>query len=418
MLADVPEWLIQAYVRSVQSAGSPLSKEQLSEACHRLIDTWSSPDRAYHGLSHVVDVLTRLETLLPETHEPALVRLAAWYHGIAFSTSAEDTYMRQSGENVPSSATAAEYHLKDLGVDSVKAARVAALIRGLKRTDLKNASETAAFHAIDVDELALRDAHLATLAVDPQRYKKYLELIGKEYAHIPFDDFLRARKEIVSKILTRRQLFVTPLAKEWDVAARENLEAELERINLALSRRESENAPHTSAATAPSARSADSGSPDPKIAPLLAASAQADAEEAAVKARAAARLCHTVDQELSATRPADVLSSMETCVDKADPGVRPVGPLTSEQKKQRRREEVAEEMRRRIAERHKAADAFRQEKERQTDQAHGPSHAHPAGMEEAHSAVSAETPASAPTPPSADPHPTIPTHGIEREPGI
>ena len=234
MRADVPQWLIQAYVRSVQTAGSTLSKEQLADACYRVIETWSSADRSYHGLNHVIDVLTRLEELLPETHDPCLVRLAAWYHGIAFSASAEDAAAHTAGENIPSSATAAEYHLKDLGVDPEKATRVARLIRGLKRTDLKNPAETAQFHAVDIDELALRDAHLGTLAVDPQRYKKYLQKVSQEYAHIAPAEFLAARKAIVSRILARRQIFVTPLARQWDAQARENLEAELERINRAL----------------------------------------------------------------------------------------------------------------------------------------------------------------------------------------
>lgn len=403
MHADVPQWLIQAYVRSVQSAGSPLSKEELSEACYRLIDTWSSSDRSFHGLNHVIDLLTRIETLIPETHEPALVRLAAWYHGIAFSTSEEDTYQQQSGENIRSSATAAEYHLKDLGVDPKKAARVAQLIRGLKRQDLKNTSETAAFHAIDVDELALRDAHLGTLAADPQRYKKYLESIAKEYAHIPFEDFLEARKKIVTKILARRQLFVTPLARAWDAQARQNLEAELERINLLLAKRAREQAAaHTGDMAEPAAGTAGPAamhpeSPDPTIkgdsvrhaerileercatAPvpdipagvdaLLQASAAADAQEEKERQIAATRLAHVAPIEQLTARDEDLRSTMETCLDKADPGVRPIEPVTLEQKKQRRREEIAADMRRRIAERHKAAENLHASKNEDTAEA-------------------------------------------------
>lgn len=231
---DVPQWLVQAYVRSVQSAGSPLSKEELAQACDRLIARWSSSDRSYHGLQHVVQMLTRLETLLPETHEPSLVRLAAWYHGVVFSTAEEDAYTRNGGENENTSATLAQTHLLGLGVDPEKARRIGELIRGMRRAD-RLPNETAQFQAVDVDELALRDAHLGSLAVDPQRYKRYLEQVGEEYAHIPHRDFLLARREIVSHLLARRQLFATPLARQWDRGARENLEAELERISRILS---------------------------------------------------------------------------------------------------------------------------------------------------------------------------------------
>ncbi|MCF2706979.1 hypothetical protein I6E29_06825 [Arcanobacterium haemolyticum] len=229
-MVEVPGWLVPAYVRSVQSAGSPQSKEALAEACHSLIERWSSPDRAYHGLQHVIELLTRLETLLPETHEPSLVRLAAWYHGIVFSTAEEDAYTKKGGENIGASATMAETHLLELDVDQTKAHRVAELVRGMKPTDTKTTTETAQFQAFDVDELALRDAHLGTLAVEPQRYKRYLELVREEYAHIPRLAFLTTRRDIVSRLLARRQLFVTPLARQWDARARENLEAELERL--------------------------------------------------------------------------------------------------------------------------------------------------------------------------------------------
>ncbi len=237
-LGEVPGWLVPAYVRSVQSAGSPQSKEDLSAACRSLIVRWVSPDRAYHGLHHVIELLTRLETLLPETHEPSLVRLAAWYHGIVFSTAKEDTYTRRGGENIAASATAAQTHLLELGVDPTKAYRVSELIRGMKPSETKSVTETGQFQGFDVDELALRDAHLGTLAVDPQRYKRYLELVSQEYAHIPRLAFLHARRDIVTRLLARRQLFLTPLARQWDGRARENLEAEQERLTRLIAQEE------------------------------------------------------------------------------------------------------------------------------------------------------------------------------------
>ncbi len=453
MRADVPQWLIQAYVRSVQTAGSTLSKEQLADACYRVIETWSSADRSYHGLNHVIDVLTRLEELLPETHDPCLVRLAAWYHGIAFSASAEDAAAHTAGENIPSSATAAEYHLKDLGVDPEKATRVARLIRGLKRTDLKNPAETAQFHAVDIDELALRDAHLGTLAVDPQRYKKYLQKVSQEYAHIAPAEFLAARKAIVSRILARRQIFVTPLARQWDAQARENLEAELERINraLALSAKSAaiEAARAENLEDAPTAGTPQEG-PTAKapretkdfrsaIDSLLEASAEADAAEARALAKFAAQSSRLPDA--CAPKPLTVHSSMEASFDRADPGCKPIEPQTAEEKKLRRREEIAAAMRQRIAEKHQAsarkpaADAAPVSPVPPALPASAPSaySAHTAtSAYSAHTATSAasahsartaasalsartaQTAPSASTPNSA----AIPTHGIEREPTI
>ncbi|AWE41661.1 hypothetical protein [Actinobaculum sp. 313] len=237
MHTEVPQWLTQAYVRSLQAAGSTLPKEQLVAACASLVERWSSPDRLYHGLTHLVDILSHLEKLLPETHSPELVRLAAWYHGIVFSTAEKETYVRNGGEDEHSSAVVAQKELCELGIDDDSARRVAALIHAMGvREWERTTTSTAQPEAIDLDEAALRDVHLTPLAAEPQRYRKYVELIRAEYAHIPDIDFFTARRSIVTRLLQRRRLFVTPLAREWEDSARQNLEAELERLNKRIRR--------------------------------------------------------------------------------------------------------------------------------------------------------------------------------------
>lgn len=238
MPSEVPQWLVQSFVRSVQAAGSEEPKERIAEVCRDLIKRWSTSDRRFHGIAHLIYVLTRLETLLPEAREPDLVRLSAWYHGVCFSTAEVDAYTRNGGENEEKSAGVAFDQLTELGVPEEKARRVAILIRamGAKSSHAGQplSSDTAVFQAFDLDEQTLRDAHLATLATEPQRYKNYIKRVAEEYSHIPWLDFLRARRQIVIKLLSRKQLFVTPLAREWDDPARENLAAELERLNKAL----------------------------------------------------------------------------------------------------------------------------------------------------------------------------------------
>lgn len=235
MAVDVPQWLSQAYVRSVQAAGSEMTKQDLTAACFALVERWSSPDRRYHGVQHVIDTLTRIETLLPATHAPDLVRLAAWYHGVVFSVDPKDVYTRNGGENEVASAAFAEKQLVALGVDPASAARVGALIRYLRHRESEGSSrETAKFTPIDVDGLALRDAHLGCLAVEPQRYRRYLQQIREEYESVSDIGFCRARRTIVHNLLHRRPLFITPLARPWEEAARDNLEAENERLTKRL----------------------------------------------------------------------------------------------------------------------------------------------------------------------------------------
>ena len=231
-VADVPQWLLPAYVQSMSHAGATASREQLRDMGTNLITLWSTPDRAFHNLRHLIDLLTRVDELSEETRNPDLVRLAAWYHGAIFSVSADQAMHRNGGEDEAASAALAYEELTAAGVSEKNANRVSELIMNLRRHDLPTS---------DIDAAALSDADLGCLAIEPQRYREYSRLIYSEYAHLPLLTYLRTRTTIVRKLLARDRLFASPLGQHWELPARENLEAELRRLSSKLSILEADN---------------------------------------------------------------------------------------------------------------------------------------------------------------------------------
>jgi len=223
---EAPQWLLAAFVRSAVGAGATAEKDAIKAVGESLIEKWSSPGRRYHNLRHLVDVLARVDELAEETHEPDLVRLAAWYHGAIFDAADVAAYANRGGEDEVASAVLARTDLLALGVPEVRAARVDALVNALAR---HTANPT------DFDCAVLCDADLAMLAADPQRYKVYLHDIRAEYEHLPVEDYLRARLRILRKLIARPSLFVSPLGAAWEEPARQNLSAELQRIEKELS---------------------------------------------------------------------------------------------------------------------------------------------------------------------------------------
>lgn len=216
-----PQWLLPAYLRSVTALGATAPTAEI-EACGRdLIERWSSPDRKFHDFAHLTAVLERVDELADETHNPELVRVAAWYHGAVFDATVHTVYKRAVGENKEASAAHAVYELRRLGVPTNQAERVAELIRGLTRHDSDPS---------DVDSMALCDADLGILATEPQKYRNYRNRVRAEFAHVPVLDYLEARIKIVSALLARRRLFLSPLAEPWENAGRQNLTAELARL--------------------------------------------------------------------------------------------------------------------------------------------------------------------------------------------
>jgi putative uncharacterized protein (fragment) len=231
-VTDVPQWLLPAYVQSMSHAGATASREQLRDMGTNLITLWSTPDRAFHNLRHLIDLLTRVDELSEETRNPDLVRLAAWYHGAIFSVSADQAMHRNGGEDEAASAALAYEELTAAGVSEKNANRVSELIMNLRRHDLPTS---------DIDAAALSDADLGCLAIEPQRYREYSHLIYSEYAHLPLLSYLRTRTTIVRKLLARDRLFASPLGQHWELPARENLEAELRRLSSKLSILEADN---------------------------------------------------------------------------------------------------------------------------------------------------------------------------------
>ncbi|SDU78903.1 HD domain-containing protein [Arcanobacterium phocae] len=235
---DVPAWVVQAFVRSARDAGATAERDHIERVAYELLDIWSSPDRFFHNTRHVIDMLTRVDTLASETQNPCLVRLATWGHGLVFNVSDDAVYSRNGGEDERASADVADKFFAEIGIPADNRHRIAELIFHLhKRHDLpgsaKRADETARFDSIDVDRLALYDAHFGTLANPPQRYKTYVSQVREEYPRVSEYSWLMARRQIVEHLLARKRIFLTPLANEWEQVARQNLGAELERITLA-----------------------------------------------------------------------------------------------------------------------------------------------------------------------------------------
>ena len=224
---DAPQWLLPAFTRSVKALGATQPPEAIRSAGELLIERWSTPDRRFHNLRHLIDMLARVDELAEESHNPDIMRVACWYHGCVFSSDAENVSRGNGGEDETASAAFAEADLYHLGVPMETVKRVCSLIVNLKRHMLDE-------H--DIDAQALIDADLGTLAVDPQTYAEYVRLLREEYSHIPMEKYLRGRLTIVSRLLNREHLFHSPLGERWEHAARENLSAEQRRLKEKLTK--------------------------------------------------------------------------------------------------------------------------------------------------------------------------------------
>lgn len=222
---DAAQWLLPAWVRTCIGAGATAPVQEIERVGERLLGRWSEPGRHYHNTRHLADVLAHVDELAEEAHEPDLVRLAAWYHGAVFDAAERASFAHRGGEDERASAALARLELGELGLTQRAVDRVADLVTALARhTPMPG----------DDDCAVLCDADLAMLAAEPQRYKAYLVALRTEYAHIPVEDFVRARIAILRRLQERPRLFASPLGHGWEEPARQNVDAELQRLEKEL----------------------------------------------------------------------------------------------------------------------------------------------------------------------------------------
>jgi len=94
---EAPQWLLPAFTRSVKAIGATQPPEAIGSAGELLIERWSTPDRRFHNLRHLIDMLARVDELAEESHDPDIMRVACWYHGCVFSSDVEEV-IRGNGE--------------------------------------------------------------------------------------------------------------------------------------------------------------------------------------------------------------------------------------------------------------------------------------------------------------------------------
>ena len=172
---------------------------------------YSGPDRHYHNLHHVAEMLRLLEEFERDTVDHAAVSFAAWFHDAVYDT--------RSRTNEEESAALAGRAMDELCVppDRVEAAR--RLILATKRHEAEG----------DVPGLGLfLDADLSILGAEEETYIAYSEAIRGEYAWVPDAAYREGRLKVLTNFLGRERLFYTePMAVRFEARARRNLSNEI-----------------------------------------------------------------------------------------------------------------------------------------------------------------------------------------------
>lgn len=191
--------------------------KRADEVFDDLIGRHRAASRRYHGVRHVLWVVRHVHELATTAGDVDLpvVLAAAFFHDAVYEPS--------SADNEERSAVLAERQLASMGWAAPGVAHVGRCIRATA-----SHTEAAAVPPPDDSCAVLLDADLAVLGAEPASYQAYVAGVRAEYGHLDDAAWRAGRIAVLHALAERRDLYVTPSARErWDAAARANLAAEL-----------------------------------------------------------------------------------------------------------------------------------------------------------------------------------------------
>jgi predicted metal-dependent HD superfamily phosphohydrolase len=178
----------------------------------KLSAAYIAPDRRYHTLEHVRQVVSICRNLTSKSDERLALELTAWFHDYIY-----DPKRRDNEERSAEAATAA---IDQLGGSGRLGAQVAEMI-ALTKTHESNASP--------LGDMFL-DADLTILAAPPEQYEAYAAGIREEYAWVTDREFRSGRSAVLEGLLKRPKMFHTAMCSALEENARTNLKNELEKL--------------------------------------------------------------------------------------------------------------------------------------------------------------------------------------------
>lgn len=216
------QWLAKAFLQAMRGIGATASDADLLMEANRLISDWSEPSRTFHNLDYLVNMLNRIDEVDNLSHNPDILRIAAWYHLAVFIPD-RDTLSGERHTCCLASADLAQRQLNAFGVEPDVVNDVIAMI-------MHQTSD----HADDADTQTFQDVALSYLGAIPQDFKESAKQIRQEYGDLSEEDYCVARRQALLRILNRSSIYHTPFSDDLEGLARQNLERECHQLEQTL----------------------------------------------------------------------------------------------------------------------------------------------------------------------------------------
>lgn len=183
---------------------------ECSQAYEKLVTAYSKPQRHYHTLKHIDDMLGEFVLAKEQINgDLVAIELAIWFH--------DAVYKPMSKTNEYDSARWAKEFLGGYGRSDL-AQEVFDLVMATKD-----------HHPINHNAKWLLDIDLSILGAKPERFELFEQQVRKEYRWVPNIIYKSKRKEILKQFLQRPEIYQTEYFRErYEMQARINIEGSID----------------------------------------------------------------------------------------------------------------------------------------------------------------------------------------------
>jgi|26BtaG_2_1085354.scaffolds.fasta_scaffold03623_5 predicted metal-dependent HD superfamily phosphohydrolase len=197
-----------------------LTPEEAQALWQDIAMRYDEPQRAYHTLSHIEQLLVQFESIKHNLSEPHIVALALYYHDVIYDPTRADNEQKS-----------AEYAVDALSsyLSPEQYEHIYVFIMMTANHQIDESTDSVKYSSVKYSDAAyLLDMDLSILGAPWSTYEQYAQAIRQEYAHVADDNYRDGRTTVLQGLLAHPKLYLTDYYySQLEAQARDNINREI-----------------------------------------------------------------------------------------------------------------------------------------------------------------------------------------------
>ena len=205
----------KCFAQHLSAMTSDISPKQINRLWQNIVTRYGEPQRAYHTLDHIEQLLVQFESIKHHLSEPHIIALALYYHDVIYDPTCSDNELKS-----------AEFATDTLSsyLNTKQCQQIYALIMMTANHQIDTLVDSDKYN----DAAYLLDMDLSILGAPWSAYEQYAKAIRQEYTHVADDSYRDGRTAVLQGLLAHPKLYLTDhYYNQLETQARDNIKREL-----------------------------------------------------------------------------------------------------------------------------------------------------------------------------------------------